>query len=89
MGAHGSGELARHFCSDNHWIRDVTYRVQMGLPILNRLMEPMTLTDAQVTQNGPGAFVELREGYPIPEDLLPEHSKVESSVPFMTPASSV
>ena len=40
MKAQGAGEFARHFRSDGHWFRDVTYRVHMGLPVLNRLMEP-------------------------------------------------
>ena len=43
--ARGSREIERHFRSDGHWYRDFTYRVHKGLPVFNRLMEPMTLTD--------------------------------------------
>ena len=48
MKAHGSGEFSRHFRSDAHSFRDVTYRVHMGLQVLNRLMEPMELSDSQL-----------------------------------------
>ena len=41
MNAHGSREFARHFQSDGHWFKDDVYRVHMGMPVLNRLMEPM------------------------------------------------
>ena len=41
MNAHGSREFARHFQSDGHWFKNDVYRVHMGMPVLNRLMEPM------------------------------------------------
>ena len=44
MKAHGSGEFARHFQSDSHWFKDVTYRVHMNWQVLNRLMQPMELS---------------------------------------------
>ena len=50
MKAHGSGEFIRHFGSDGHWYRDVTYRVHMGLPVLNRLLAPMELSDSQMAE---------------------------------------
>ena len=50
MKAQGSGEFRRHFESDKHWVKDVTYRVHMGLPVLNRLMEPMEMTEAQLAE---------------------------------------
>ena len=84
MRAQGSGEFARHFQSDGHWFKDVTYRVHMGLPVLNRLMEPMELSESQLAEYRSKAFEDLSEGYPFPEDLLPKHSRVESKVPFMT-----
>ena len=77
MKAHGSGEFSRHFRSDAHWFKDVTYRVHMGLQVLNRLMEPMELSDSQLVVT---AFCGLERGVPV----LPKHSKAGSKVPFMT-----
>ena len=82
--AHGSGEFAQHFQSDGHWHRDVTYRVHMGLPLLNRLMEPMTLLANQLSDYSSRVFVDLAEDYPFPEELVPKQAKVASRVPFMT-----
>ena len=84
MKAHGSGEFIRHFGSDGHWYRDVTYRVHMGLPVLNRLLEPMELSDSQMAEYRARPFVDLAEGYPFPEELIPKHCQVKSRVPFMT-----
>ena len=84
MKARGSGEFARHFRSDSHWCKDVTFCVHMGLSVLNRLMEPMVLSDTQMANFKSRAFVDLAEGYPFPEDLVPKHSTVTSRVPFMT-----
>ena len=36
MKAQGSGEFGRNFRSDAHWFKDVTYRVHMGVQVLNR-----------------------------------------------------
>ena len=88
MKAQGVGEFARHFRSDGHRYNDVTFRVHMGLPVLNRLMEPMVLSDNQIADYKSWTFVDLAEGYPFPEDLVPKHSTVSSRVPFMTLVSS-
>ena len=88
MKAQGVGEFARHFRSDGFWYKDVTYRVHMGLPVLNRLMEPMVLSDNQIADYKSRTFVDLAEGYPFHEDLVPKHSTVSSRVPFMTLVSS-
>ena len=64
MKTHGSGEFSRHFGSDGHWFRDVTYRVHMGLQVLNRLMEPMELSDSQRADYKSGPFVDL-SGVPV------------------------
>ena len=84
MKAQGSGEFVRHFGSDGHWFRDVTYRVHMGLPVLYRILEPMELSESQEAEFRARPFVDLAEGYPFPEDLVPKHSQVKSRVPFMT-----
>ena len=84
MKAHGSGEFSRHFRSDAHWFKDVTYRVHTGLQVLNRLMEPMELSDSQLADYRLLPFVDLSGEYPFPEDLLPKHSRAGSKVPFMT-----
>ena len=84
MKAQGSGEFERHFESDKLWFKDVTYRVHMGLPVLNRLMEPMEMTEAQLAEYRAKPFKDLGEEYPFPEDLVAKHSRVESKVPFMT-----
>ena len=62
MKAHGSREFARHFQSDSHWFKDVTYRVHTGMPVLTRLMEPMELTEEQIADHRADSFVELSEG---------------------------
>ena len=84
MKAQGSGEFSRHFRSDAHWFKDVTYRVHMGLQVLNRLMEPMELSASQLADYKSRPFCDLSGEYPFPEDLLPKHSKAESNVPYMT-----
>ena len=84
MGSQGSREFARHFQSDSHWDKDVVYRVHMGMPVLNKLMEPLQLSEEQLAEYRAKPFVELGTGYPFPEDLLPKHSRVESKIPFMT-----
>ena len=44
----GSGEINRHFASDRHWERDVTYRVHKGLRFYNQFRQAITLTDVQL-----------------------------------------
>ena len=83
MTSRGSGEFSRQFESNRHWQKDVTYRVHMGLPVYNKLMEKMDLSAQQVADFKSRPFVDLSEGYAFPEDLLPKHSRVESRVPFM------
>ena len=61
----------------------------MGLQIYNRLLEPMTLTEAQRVEYGSRPIIELAEGFPFPEDLAPEHASVESRIPFSTLVSCV
>ena len=84
MKAHGSGEFARHLQSDGHWFKDVTHRVHMKLPELIRLMKPMELSASHLADYQSRPSEDLSEGYPFPEDLLSEHSRVDSKVPFMT-----
>ena len=89
MKAQGAGEFKRHFSSDGYWFRDVCYRVHAGLPIYNRLLEPMELTANRIAEYKAKPFIDLAEGFPFPEDLLPKHAQVGSKVPFMTMISSV
>ena len=63
MKARGAGEFKRHFSSDGHWYRDVSYRVHMGLPVYNRLLEPMELSASQIADFKSRAFVDLAEGF--------------------------
>ena len=62
----------------------MVYRLHIGLPIYNRLMEPMTLSSRQEDDFRSRPFLDLGPEFPFPEDLLPKHAKVDSKVPFMT-----
>ena len=62
----------------------MVYRLHMGLPIYNKLMEPMTLSSRQEDDFRSRPFVDLGPEFPFPEDLLPKHAKVDSKVPFIT-----
>ena len=84
MKAHCSGEFARHFQSDSHLFKDITCRVHMKLPVLNRLMEPMESSASQLVEYQSRPFEDLSGGYPFPEELLPKQSRVGSKVPFVT-----
>ena len=42
METRGAGELTRHFSGDRHWQADVTYRVNQGLPVFNKLKDPLS-----------------------------------------------
>ena len=86
MATRGVFECERHFASKGNWISDVTYRVHMGLPISNRLMEPMELTADQRSGYSARPFEDLGEGYFFQKIYCrsPKHSKVDSKVPFMT-----
>ena len=48
----------------------------------------MTLSDSLIADYKSRFFVDLAEGYPFPQDLVPEHATVTSRVPFITPVSS-
>ena len=84
MGSHGSSEFVHHFESKKHWEQDVVYRLHMGLPIYNKLKEPMTLSSRQEEEFRSRPFVDWGPEFPFPGDLLPKHSRVGSKVPFMT-----
>ena len=43
-----ASELVRHFSSDRHWERDVTYRVHKGMAIFNQLRQSIALTDEEL-----------------------------------------
>ena len=89
MKALGAGEFKKHFSSDGHWYRDMRYRVHMGLPVYNRLLEPMELSASQIADFKSRDFVDLAKGFPFPEDLLPKHFQVGSKVLFMTLISGI
>ena len=83
-GVPGSSEIIRRYESKKHWEQDVVYRLHMGLPIYNKLMEPMTLSSPQEDAFRSRPFVALGPEFSFPEDLLTKHAKVDSKVPFMT-----
>ena len=58
MKAQCSGEFCGHYYSDGHWYREVTSRNHIGLPVYNRLMEPMTLSVQQLADFRFRPFVE-------------------------------
>ena len=70
MESHGSSEFVRHFESKKHWEQDVVYRSHMGLPVYNKVMEPMTLSSRQEDEFRSRVFVDLGPEFPFPEDLL-------------------
>ena len=45
MESRGASEFACCFCGKRHWQLDMTYRVQHDLPVFNRLMDPMELSE--------------------------------------------
>ena len=86
---HGVSEIIRHFGSVGHWRRDVTYRVHMGMPVYNKLLEPMTLTETQLAEYRARPFEDLGGEFPYPEDLVAKHAHPGSKVPLMTLVSCV
>ena len=74
--------------SKRHWQLDLTYRVQHDLPVFNRLMDPMELSETQVADFVGRPSKGLAEGFSFPEDL-PACTRVDSSVPLMTMINSV
>ena len=87
MVSRGANELVRHFTSDRHWQRDVTYRVHKGMPVFNQLRQLITLTDEELSQYRSRPFKEKAVGYLFPEDRRPKHSEIRSRVPFLTMVS--
>ena len=84
METRGAGELTRHFSGDRHWQADVTYRVHQGPPVINKLMDPIELSETQTTDFLPRPFKDKLEGFTFPEDLLPSCTRVDSSIPLLT-----
>ena len=84
MESHGAMEFCRHFGLLGHLPRDITYRVQMGMPVYNKLLESMKLSENHHKSNQSWPFVDLGPEYPFPQELLPKHSQAESRVPPMT-----
>ena len=87
--ADGSPAIVRDFGSAGHWRRAVTYRVHMEMPLYNKLLEPMTLSETQLTEYRARPFEDLGGEFPYPEDLLAKHSHRTSKVPMMTLVSCV
>ena len=81
---HGAGEFSRHFFGKRHWLLDITYRVQNNLPTYNRLMDPMELSVTQIDEYMNRPRKGKAEGFSFPEDLLPDCTQVDSSIPLMT-----
>ena len=71
METRGAGELSHHFSEDRHWQADVIYRVQQGLPVFNKLMDPIELSESQRSYFLSCPFKDKSEGSSFPEDLLP------------------
>ena len=84
MESRGALEFSQHFFGKRHWQLDVTYRVQNNLPVFNRLMDPMELTDTQLEDYRSRPCKGKAEGFSFPEDLLPACTQVDSSVPLLT-----
>ena len=71
MESRGRREFGQHFGSVGHWAADVTYRVHCGLPVYNKLMDPMELSDLQRDDYLARPFKDKFEGFSFPEELLP------------------
>ena len=89
MQSRGSREFIRHYSGDRHWIRDVTYRVQQGLPVFDQLMKPLELTSNERDEYLGRDVVEKGEGFSFPEDLLPSCTRVDSTIPLLTMVNCV
>ena len=62
--------MNHHLSGDKHWQLDDTYRVHQGLPIFNKLQDPMELSDDRVrncflvlSERSPRGVVCLRIDY--------------------------
>ena len=84
MESRGAAEFSRHFFGKRHWQLDVAYRVRNDMPVYNRLMDPMILSESQVAEYRDWPSKGKSEGFSFPEDLLPACTQVNSSVPLMT-----
>ena len=84
MSTRGAGELDCHFGILKHWTADVIYRVNNGLPVNNRLRDPITLSAEQEAPCLSRICRCRAEGFIFPEDLLPQCTCEDSNVPLMT-----
>ena len=89
MQSHGAREFTRHYSSDKHWFRDVTFRVQQDLPVYNQLMNPITLTAEEREGYLSQLRIEKDDGFNFLEDLLPPCTRADSSVPLVTMVNCV
>ena len=80
----GAAEFSCYFFDKQHWQLDVTYWVQNDMPVVNRLMDPMILSETQLAEYRDRPSKGKSEGFSFPEDLLPACTQVNSSVPLMT-----
>ena len=84
MESRGPGEFTRHFFGKRHWVLDVTHRVQNDMPVFNRLMDSIVLTETQLAEYRDRPRKGKSEGFSFPEVLLPAFTQANSSVPLMT-----
>ena len=61
----------------------------MDMPVYNKLLEPMTLTETQLAEYRARPFEDLGGEFPYPEDSLAKHAHPGSNVPLMTLVSCV
>ena len=80
MESRGPAEFSRHFFGKRHWQVDVAYRVRYDMPVFNRLMDPMVLSEDQLAEYRDWPTKGKSEGFSFPEDLLPARIQVNSSV---------
>ena len=86
---HGVSERIRHFGSVGHWRRDVTHRVHLDMPVYNKLLEPMTLSETQFAEHRARPFEDFGGEFPYPENLVAKQAHPGSKVPLMTLVSCV
>ena len=84
MESRGPAEFSRHFFGKRHWQLDVANRIRNDIPVFNRLMEHMVLSENQLSEYRNWPTKGESEGFSFPEDLLPACTQVNSSVPLMT-----
>ena len=89
MKTRGAGELDRLFGTPKHWNADLTYRVHNGLPVYNRLRDPMVLSAEQEADFLSRVCRGRAEGFSFPEELLPSCTREGSSVPLLTMVTSL